>query len=108
MAPCYTFRVAAIEGLVGIGDLIETREDYREGRPYIAGTGVSVGRIGVLWREGLTAEQIADEKYLSLTQVHAALAYYLANRAKIDADVEAQDAETDRVAEEYYRTHPSP
>jgi|SRR5690348_14973123 uncharacterized protein (DUF433 family) len=91
--------MAAIEGLVGIGDLIETREDYREGRPYIAGTGVSVGRIGVLWRWGYSAEEIREQMPgLSAEQVFAALAYYLANREAIDADLLAQDDEYDRLA----------
>ena len=100
--------MATIEGLVGIGDLIETREDYREGRPYIAGTGVSVGRIGVLWREGRTPEQIASDVFdghLTLAQVYAALAYYMKNRALIDADLERQDEATDRAAEAWYAAH---
>jgi len=32
---------------------------------------------------------------LSLAQVHAALAYYYANQAEIDADLEADDRETE-------------
>jgi uncharacterized protein (DUF433 family) len=96
-------RMVAITGLVGIGDIIQTRPDYRQGRPFIAGTGMSVGSIAVLWKEGLSAEQIVDEKSpLTLAQVHAALAYYFANREKIDADLIAQDEETERVAKEYY------
>jgi uncharacterized protein (DUF433 family) len=91
--------MTAMTGLVGIGDMIESRPDYREGRPYIAGTGVSVGRIGVLLNAGLSAEQmVEDMQGLSLAQVHAALAYYLANREKIDADLQAQDEEYVRAA----------
>jgi uncharacterized protein (DUF433 family) len=91
--------------LAGIDELIESRPDYREGRPHIAGTGVSVGRIGILWSQGFTVEEIADDYTLSLEQACAALAYYLHNRAAIDEDLRQQDEETDRIAEAYYREH---
>jgi uncharacterized protein (DUF433 family) len=92
--------MVAITGLVGIGDIIQTRPDYREGRPFIAGTGISVGSIAVLWKQGLDAEQIVEEKWLEPVQVYAALAYYFANRDKIDADLIAQDEEYDRMEAE--------
>jgi uncharacterized protein (DUF433 family) len=42
---------------------------------------------------GLTPEEIvAKIEHLSLAQVHAALAYYCANRDEIDADIAADEA----------------
>lgn len=89
----------AIEGLRGVDDLIECRPDYREGRPHIAGTGVSVGRVGVLYTmERLTIDEIADALRLTSEQAHAAVAYYLRNRDLIDADLRAMEqAEQDAI-----------
>ncbi|HEX7359030.1 MAG TPA: DUF433 domain-containing protein [Bryobacteraceae bacterium] len=76
---------------VQIGSFIESRPGVHGGRPCIAGTSVSVRRIAVLHNEGLAPEEIAREfQHLSLAQIHAALAYYYANRTEIDADLEAE------------------
>ncbi len=80
-------------GLEGIGGLIESSPDYDEGRPYITGTEVPVGRVGELWACGYSAKEIAKDVYkgtLSLEQVKAALAVYIANRQVIDADMAAR------------------
>ena len=48
---------------------------------------------------GRSPEEIADQYgHLSLAQVHAALAYYHANRDEIDAELAAEEAEYDRLA----------
>ena len=74
-----------------IGSLISRRPDIRGGRPCIAGTGVSVRRIAQWYNMGLVPEEIARKfGHLSLAQIHAALAYYHANQADIDADLEAE------------------
>ena len=39
--------------------------------------------------------------HLSLSQVHAALAYYYANQPEIDADLEAEDRETEVLERQY-------
>ena len=98
-----------MERLVGVDELIERRPDYRDGRPCIAGTGVTVARIGVLANEGYSVEQIADQVFdghLNYAQVHAALAMYLANRAVFDADIAAHDDAIDRAAERWYAAPP--
>ena len=96
--------MVALPNLVGLEGIIESRPDYRDGRPYIAGTGVSVGRIGVLYKqEGMSAEEIAEDMSISVAQAHAALAYYLRNREAIDADLIAQDEEYMRLAAKYGR-----
>jgi uncharacterized protein (DUF433 family) len=84
-----------------IGSLISRQPEIRGGRPCIAGTGVSVRRIAVWRNMGDTPEEIANNfGHLSLAQVHAALAYYYANRALIDADLEAEECEYDALAQQ--------
>lgn len=77
---------------IDIGSFITASDDVRGGRPRIAQTGVTVQRIVRWYRLGLTPEEIADRVgHLSLAQVHAALTYYHANRAQVDAEIAADD-----------------
>jgi len=79
-----------------IGSLISRRPEIRGGRPRIAGTGVSVRRIAVWHNMGLIPEEIVRKfGHLSLAQVDAALACYYANKAEIDADLEAEEREAE-------------
>ena len=53
---------------------------------------------------GLVPEEITRKfGHLSLAQVHAALAYYHANQAEIDADMEAETRRTEALEREYQR-----
>jgi len=89
---------------VEIGDLISRSETIRGGRPVIAGTGVTVKRIVGWYQLGLAPEVIATEiPHLNLAQIHAALAYYHANREEIENDLEA-----DRAAAEQVRSSATP
>ena len=74
--------------IVDIGTLIVCSPDICGNRPRIARTRITVGRIATLWQQGLNAEQIQDEyPHLKLEQIYAALAYYHANKAEIDASL---------------------
>jgi uncharacterized protein (DUF433 family) len=76
-----------------IGSLIARTPGIRGGRPCIAGTGVSVLRITGWNNLGFSPEEIAAKiPHLTLAGIHAALAYYYANREEIDADFAADDA----------------
>jgi len=61
----------------------------RNGRPVIAGTGVTVRTIVGHYKLGLTAEEIADEMGLELAGVYAALAYFHLNKQEINDDIAA-------------------
>jgi uncharacterized protein (DUF433 family) len=75
-----------------IGTMITRDPKLRGGRPIIAGTGTCVRTIAVASNQGYIPEEIAaDRPYLTLAQIHAALAYYHANKEEIDADLEAED-----------------
>ena len=83
---------------VDIGSLIESSPEIRKGRPCIAGTGVTVRRIVGWYNLGLAPEEIAAKmEHLTLAQIHAALAYYHANRDEIDTDIAAEDAVVEQI-----------
>jgi uncharacterized protein (DUF433 family) len=87
-----------------IGGLISRSAEIRGGRPCIAGTGVSVRRIAQWHNMGEIPEEIARKfGHLSLAQIHAALAYYHANQAEIDADLESEARETAALEQQHRR-----
>lgn len=88
--------------VVDIGTLITQSPGICNGRPRIAGTGVSVHRIVGWYKLGWSPEEIADRiGHISLAQVHAALTYYHANQDAMEAQMEADEAEADRLEQEY-------
>jgi uncharacterized protein (DUF433 family) len=84
--------------VIDIGTLIERSPEIHKGRPCITGTGVTVRRIAGWHNLGLTPEEIAAKiEHLTLAQIHAALAYYHANRGEIDSDIATEDAAIDEI-----------
>ena len=82
-----------------IGTLIVETSGVGRGRPEIAGTGVSVGRVARWYKMGRSPEEIAGLcGQLNLAHVHAALTYYYANQDEIDAELTEEEAESDRLA----------
>ena len=85
------------ESEVDIGQLIVASPEIRGNRARIAGTGVTVQRVVGWYKLGLTPEEIGDRVgHLNLAQVHAALAYYHANREQVEAQLAAEEAEDDQ------------
>lgn len=92
--------------LTDIGTLIIRTPEIREGRPRIAGTGVTVRRIVGWYKLGLTPEEIVVEvPHLTLAQVYAALAYYHANRDEIERDITEEEAIAEQLAQQYGKSH---
>ena len=90
-------------GLVDIGTFIDQREGYRGGRPFIVGTGVTVDAVACrLTVDEMQPLEIAENFNLSLAQVMAALAFYVANRDAIEADLDLQEQENAAAAKDYY------
>ncbi|MDS3862401.1 DUF433 domain-containing protein [Thermosynechococcaceae cyanobacterium BACA0444] len=84
---------------IDIGTLVTRSPDIGHGRPVITGTGTSVRRVVVLYKQGANAEEIARRmSHLSLAQIYAALAYYHANRDEIEVDLAEEDAEYHKLA----------
>ncbi|MGO8750844.1 MAG: DUF433 domain-containing protein [Thermoguttaceae bacterium] len=72
---------------------IEITPGVAGGKPRIAGHRITVQNIAV-WHErlGKTADDIADEHDLTLSEVYAALAYYFDHREEIDRSLEEGEA----------------
>ena len=88
---------------IAITDLLEPVA-HRQNRMCVKGTATTVHRIARWWRTGMTADEIAaDYAHLSLAGVHAALAYYFANREQIDAEIEAEIAAERKIVAEHSR-----
>lgn len=83
---------------------IEITPDVAGGKPHIAGHRITVQNV-VIWHEriGLSADEIAAEYNLTLSEVYAALAYYHDHRAEIDESIRADEA----FVEELRRMTPS-
>ena len=80
----------------------------RDGGYYVAGSRVSIESIIYAFLRGESAETIAESfPALTLEQVYGALAFYLAERSRIDAYLGAEKAEFDRLRSEARRTHPA-
>lgn len=82
---------------VDIGTLITRREGVKGGRPIIAGTGTSVQAIVARYEQGLSPQEIHEDRPdLALEGIFAALAYWAANREEIERyfreEEEAHDA----------------
>ncbi|MBI3979848.1 MAG: DUF433 domain-containing protein [Chloroflexi bacterium] len=74
----------------------------------IRGHRIGLEHIVAYYREGYTAEEIAREfPTLSLEQVYAALTYYLAHQAAVDAAL-ARQYQQDERAYQQWAAAPSP
>ena len=88
-----------------VGALLSSSPEIRHGRPCIRGTGISVHRIAVLHNLGHTPEEIVRKyEHLTIAGVHAALAYYYANKQEIDAEVAADETDAAEIEREFLNT----
>jgi len=93
---------------IDVEKMISSVPGIHGGRPIIAGTGVTVQRIAIWYKNGYSPEEIARKmNHLSLGQIHAAIAYYHLNREAIEADIAAEDAEYERLMNEHTSVAPS-
>ena len=87
---------------IKLDSLLHSRPDLHHGRPCLAGTGMTVHAVAVRHMQGMTAEQILEQfSDLDLARIYAALAYYYANRAQIEAELEAEDRLADELMAKY-------
>ena len=90
---------------VDIGALISRSPRIHTGHPVIAGTGVAVHRVAGWFKLGYNTEEIQRKlPHLSPAQVHAALAYYHANREAIERILNQEQADYDRLSAEFSPT----
>lgn len=87
---------AVMATITDIATLIVRSPDTCGGRPRVAGTRISVQQIASLHKQGLSPTDILqDYEHLTLAQVYAALTYYYANSAEIEAYLAQELAEYD-------------
>lgn len=76
-----------------LDDRIVVTPDVCGGKPRIRDRRITVSDIVVRHELlGLTADEVASEYDLSLTDVHAALAYYFDNKAEVDGQIAEERA----------------
>lgn len=85
-----------------INSLLTFNPQIRHGRPCIAGTGITVHRVALLHNLGHSPEDIVRKyEHLTIAGVHAALAYYYVNRQEVDAEIDADEADAERIEKEF-------
>lgn len=90
---------------VALDTLLVSSPGVCGGRLRIEGTRITVLQIAILYRVGLSAEEIVDRyPHLALAQVYAALAYYHANQQEIEAELAAEAEEAERLEALYGQT----
>ncbi len=77
---------------IDIGSLITSTPDIHGGAPCIAGTRVPVHEIAIMHRDGASVQEIGEQFRVPVGHVHAAVAYYLVNRERIEAELADSDA----------------
>ncbi len=89
---------------IEIGSLLTRMSEIRHGRPCVTGTRTTVHRIAVWYKMGYSPEEISRRwAHLSVAGVYAALAYYHANQAEVEAEIAADQAEEERIEAEWLR-----
>ena len=84
-----------------LDNLLVKSPDVCGGRIRIDGTRITVHRIVVLYKQGQSAEAIAQTyPHLSLGQIYTALAWYHANREEIESELADADAEYDQLKQQ--------
>lgn len=87
--------------MIELQSLIESAEGIAGGRPCLAGTGMPVVQIAIHYRAGESASRILRRyPHLDLQRIHAAIAFYLANRDAMDAEIEADEREFEKARRE--------
>lgn len=89
---------------VELDSLLTHSPEVRHDRVRVAGTGITVHRVAVLSNVGHSPEEIVRKyKHLTLAGVHAALAYYHANREQVDVEIASDREEAARLEAEFAR-----
>lgn len=72
----------------------------------IAGTWVSINSVIHSFLDGATSEEICqDFPSLSLAQVYSTIAYYLTHRTQVDAYLQEQQRQADKLEQELQTQH---
>jgi uncharacterized protein (DUF433 family) len=87
---------------------VKTYIEYRNDAYWVAGTRISLDSIAYAFQQGLSPESIVQSfPLLTLEQVYGAIAFYLANRAEIDAYLAAEEAAFDAMPQPLQTSDPA-
>ena len=79
-----------------VGSLLSSTTGIRHG------TSISVHRIAILHNLGHSPEEIVRKyEHLTIAGVHAALAYYYANKLEVDTEIAVDEADAESVEKEF-------
>jgi uncharacterized protein (DUF433 family) len=82
--------------------------EYRKDSYWVEGTRISLDSVVYAFRAGLSPESIVQSfPLLKLEQVYGTIAFYLANRAEIDAYLAAEEAAFDAMPQPLQSTAPA-
>jgi uncharacterized protein (DUF433 family) len=78
-----------------VGSLLYVLPSPAGGRLCLTGSGVSVKAVVYHYKAGMSAEEIAEtySGHVPLPSIYAAIAYYLANKQKVDTDLAEEERE---------------
>lgn len=86
-------------GVITLESMLVSKPGVKGGRLCLRGTGIPVHNVAGYYRMGHTAEEMASENpHLAPGLFHAAVAFYLANKAEIDAEIDAEIALEEELA----------
>jgi uncharacterized protein (DUF433 family) len=90
-----------VANILAINEIVSDPK-IRNGRPVIAGTGITVMTIVLAHTTGdkFPPEVIAEHYRLTLGQVHAALSYYYLHQAELDENLQHEMEETERLLDD--------
>jgi uncharacterized protein (DUF433 family) len=79
----------ATEAITDISTLLEMDPDYRQGRPCLRGTGITVHNVAIHHNMGASvAAMVESNPDVHPALFYAALAFYFANKDRIDGEIE--------------------
>ena len=88
--------------VTNLDSLLVSREGYRQGWPCLRGTGITVHNVAVAYMNGFSVEEICKmNDHLDPSLFYAALAYYLANKERVEAELDAEEAEAEALRAQY-------
>jgi uncharacterized protein (DUF433 family) len=85
-----------------IGTLLIVKEGYRNGWPVLKGSTITVHNLSVAHNQGRSVEQLAEDlPYIDRSVIYAALAYYYANRERVERELKEDAERGERIAKRY-------
>ncbi|PSB36032.1 hypothetical protein C7B69_05070 [filamentous cyanobacterium Phorm 46] len=87
---------------------VKTYIEYRNDAYWVEGTRISLDSIAYAFQQGLSPESIVQSfPLLTLEQVYGAIAFYLANRAEIEAYLVAESDAFDAMPQPLQTSDPA-